>query len=446
MKRYPAYRPSGVEWLGEVPEGWEVQYLKRLCHVFPSNVDKHTHPEEIPVRLCNYTDVYYNDRIDSSLEFMAASATQDEIDKFALRVGDVIFTKDSETADDIGIAAIVAEELPGVICGYHLSIARPNADVDGRYVKAFFDSAAAKAHFEVSANGLTRVGLGQYAIDNLPIPFPPLPEQQAIARFLDREVAKLDDLVAEQRRLIALLAEKRQAVISHAVTRGLNPTAPLKPSGIDWLGDIPEGWEVVRLANVFRDVAEPGNDDLPILSVSIHTGVSDDELAEEDLDRKVTRSDDKSKYVTVRPGDLTYNMMRAWQGGFGAVKVMGMVSPAYVVARPIDAEQVQTEFIELLLRTQNAVSEMKRHSRGVTDFRLRLYWEEFRTISVALPSKAEQVEILKAIEEQTQKFDSLTAAATSAIDLLQERRAALISAAVTGKIDVRHALPEQEPA
>ncbi|HCZ01314.1 MAG TPA: hypothetical protein DHV56_15150, partial [Rhodobacter sp.] len=201
--------------------------------------------------------------------------------------------------------------------------------------------------------------------------------------------------------------------------------------------DIPEGWEVVRLGNLFREVAETGNDNLPILSVSIHRGVSNDEIAEEDMERKVSRSEDKSKYVIVRPDDLTYNMMRAWQGGFGAVQVLGMVSPAYVVARPISTERQVTQFIELMLRTQNAVTEMKRHSKGVTDFRLRLYWDEFKTICVALPPRSEQKAILSEIKRITDEFDALSTTATSAISLLQERRAALISAAVTGKIDLR---------
>src|SRR5437868_2568802 len=107
-----------------------------------------------------------------------------------------------------------------------------------------------------------------------------------------------------------------------------------KDSGVEWLGEVPEHWDVMRMAHLFTEVAEPGTDELPILSVSIHDGVSDDELTPDELDRKVTRSEDRSKYKRVTPGDLVYNMMRAWQGGFGAVRVIGMVSPAYVVARP----------------------------------------------------------------------------------------------------------------
>jgi len=241
--------------------------------------------------------------------------------------------------------------------------------------------------------------------------------------------------VAEQQRLIELLKEKRQAVISHAVTKGLNPAAPMKDSGVEWLGEVPAGWEVVRLANLFQEVDERGNADLPVLCVSIHNGISDRELDEEEMDRKVSRSEDRSIYKQVKSGDLVYNMMRAWQGGFGAATVEGMVSPAYVVARP--RQKISTAFVELLLRTPQAIEQMRRHSKGVTDFRLRLYWDEFKNITIALPPGNEAEEICKGIEKLTCEFDSLIAEAQRAIALLKERRTALISAAVTGKIDVR---------
>jgi type I restriction enzyme S subunit len=270
-------------------------------------------------------------------------------------------------------------------------------------------------------------------------PTPPLNEQQAIAVFLDRETAKIDALVAEQERLMALLREKRQAVILHAVTKGLNPDASMVASGVEWLGHVPAHWRVDRIANLFREVMEEGLDGLPILSVSIHTGVSDDELDEADLERKVTRSDDRTKYKRVAPDDLVYNMMRAWQGGFGTVGVAGMVSPAYVVARP--RVHLRTDYIEHVLRTPNAVEQMRRHSRGVTDFRLRLYWEEFRNIRVPVPPRDEMDAICARIAKLSAQFTAMTDACIEAIDILIQRRAALITAAVTGQIDVRHLIP-----
>lgn len=242
--RYPKYKESGVEWLGEVPEHWDVQRLKRICRVFPSNVDKKSVEGDAAVRLCNYTDVYYNDRIVADMDFMPATATDDQIVSFTLGAGDIIITKDSETADDIAVAAYVPHDLPGVVCGYHLSMVRPRVGVNGAFVKRLFDSTYAKSCFAVRANGLTRVGLSQYELDNVDMPVPPPAEQAAIATFLDRETAKIDALIAEQQRLIELLQEKRPAVISHAVTKGLNPDAPMKDSGIEWLGEVAEHWEV----------------------------------------------------------------------------------------------------------------------------------------------------------------------------------------------------------
>ncbi len=151
------------------------------------------------------------------------------------------------------------------------------------------------------------------------------------------------------------------------------------------------------------------------------------------MDRKVTRSDDKSKYKRVEPDDLVYNMMRAWQGGFGTVRIAGMVSPAYVVARP--RFRFSTVFVEHLLRTPNAVEEMRRHSRGVTDFRLRLYWDEFKSLYVAIPLLCEQTAITAFLDRETAKIDALVEEQQRLIELLKEKRHAVISHAVTKGLD-----------
>jgi type I restriction enzyme S subunit len=205
--------------------------------------------------------------------------------------------------------------------------------------------------------------------------------------------------------------------------------AAYKPSGVEWLGEVPEHWEVKRMASLYSEVVEAGNEDLPVLSVSIHHGVSDSELSEEEMDRKVVRSDDRSKYKRVAPGDLVYNMMRAWQGAFGSVVVEGMVSPAYVVARP--KTTLPTEWIEYLLRTEFAVNEIKRFSRGITDFRLRLYWDEFKNLRICSPPAEERASILRFLDRETAKIDALIAEQQRLIELLQEKRQAVISHAVT---------------
>lgn len=451
-RRYPAYKDSGVEWLGEVPEGWALVCLKHACHVFPSNVDKHTIEGELPVLLCNYTDVYYNEVIAPNLDFMAATATPEEIEKFTLKVGDVVFTKDSETADDIGIAALIDQALPGVICGYHLSIARPYPNTHGPFIKRFFDSMSAKAYFQVSANGLTRVGLGQYALDNLPVALPPLPEQTIIAAFLDRETAKIDALVAEQRRLIDLLREKRQAVISHAVTKGLNSGAPLKPSGIDWLGDVPVGWEVVPLKRVTLErcdgpfgsglksehYVDAGMRVVRLQNIKAD-GFSDGDAAFIDLDYA---SSELSRHE-VLAGDVLIAGLGDERNLVGRACVAPVgIEPAMVKADcfrfRLDTSRAVSVFVALQLNT-SAAFDAGTKATGTTRSRIPL--SQMAERAIALPPSAEQQEIAEYVERVSKGFDTLTATAETAITLLQERRAALISAAVTGKIDVRHLSP-----
>lgn len=431
--RYPKYKDSGVEWLGQVPEHWKVTSLKHIVAI-PITDGPHETPNFIVDGIPFVSaEAVSSGRIDFS-KVRACISPEDNArysQKYFPKRHDIFMVKSGATT---GITAIVEDRTDFNIWS-PLAVIRCGSSALPHFVLNFMRSGNFQEAVTLYWSFGTQQNIGMGVIENLSVPLPPLPEQTAIASFLDRETAKIDALVAEQQRLIELLKEKRQAVISHAVTKGLNPDAPMKPSGIEWLGDVPAHWEVSRMGNLFRAFGEPGNTDLPILSVSIHHGVSDKEMSDEELDRKVTRSEDRSKYVRVAPGDLVYNMMRAWQGGFGTVAVDGMVSPAYVVARP--RKPMETNFIEHLLRTPQAIEQMRRHSHGVTDFRLRLYWGEFKNMEAILPPLHEAREICSHISEADAEFSNLSAISQLAIDLLQERRTALISAAVTGQIDVR---------
>ncbi len=287
----------------------------------------------------------------------------------------------------------------------------------------------------IRGKGTTFLELSGDELRTFKLGVPPKTEQQTIAAFLDRETARIDSLIAKKTRFIELLVKKRQALITHAVTKGLNPKAKMKDSGVEWIGDVPAHWQIRRVATLFREAIRPGDPDLPILSISIHDGITDDELAPEDRDRRVSQIEDRTKYKRVAPGDLAYNMMRAWQGAFGAVTVDGLVSPAYVVAEP--ADDFRTAYIEHLLRTSSAIEEMRRYSRGIADFRMRLYWDYFRDLKVCLPPEDEQNAILDLISAETRRIDLLTVKTQYSIDLLKERRSAFITAAVTGQIDLR---------
>lgn len=332
------------------------------------------------------------------------------------------------------LAKVFLAREPGDAVG-DLWALRPEPDSDPRFM---FYVLANPMFIDVvngSTNGAKMPRAEWSFVGAIGVPTPPHGEQVAIARFLDSETALIDGLIEKKTRFIALLKEKRAAVITHAVTKGIDPDAPTKDSGVDWLGRVPAHWEVLRIAALFREVSRPADPALPVLSVSIHDGVTDGELADEDRDRKVALSEDRNKYQGVAPGDLVYNMMRAWQGAFGAVTVKGLVSPAYVVAAPVTT--FRTKFIEHLLHTKSAAEEIRRFSRGIADFRMRLYWDHFRALRVCLPPLTEQDRILSKIDAETAKIDGLINLTERSIDLLREKRAALITAAVTGKIDVR---------
>ena len=210
-------KPSGVEWIGEIPAHWDVKKLKYIAKILPSNVDKHIHPDEIQVRLCNYTDVYYNDYITVDTVLKKGSCKESEFAKLVLRKGDVIITKDSETADDIGVPTYVKDDLDDVVCGYHLTMIRPLACL-GEYIFRFIQSDRTRRYFEVNSNGITRYGLGKASIENLLLPIPPDSEQRQIAAFLDHKTQKIDELISAEQRKIERLKEYRQSLISEAVT------------------------------------------------------------------------------------------------------------------------------------------------------------------------------------------------------------------------------------
>ena len=217
-KPYPTYKGSGIEWLGEIPAHWEVKRLKTIAKVQLSNVDKKSVAGQVNVQLCNYVDVYYNEKIRADGNFMAATATREQIQRFALSAGDVLITKDSETWTDIAVPAVVQECLPNVLCGYHLAHIQPSQNCSGLYLGYAFASVGLQCQYHVAANGITRFGLGGDAIRCGIFPIPPLSEQRAIAEFLDRETRKIDALVAKVREAIGRLKELRTALISAAVT------------------------------------------------------------------------------------------------------------------------------------------------------------------------------------------------------------------------------------
>ncbi len=212
-------KDSGVEWIGEVPVHWDMCRLKDLSNIQNSNIDKKSYEGEKIVQLCNYVDVYKNEFISASLNFMWATADDSEIKRFAIRKNDVLITKDSETCDDIAIPALATESLDDVLCGYHLAqIRTKEKKLLGEYLLRLFQSKSYGYRFVIFAKGITRVGLGQSSIADALTPAPPLSEQKSIVDYLAIKTAQIDAIVELINIQIEKLKELRKTLINDVVT------------------------------------------------------------------------------------------------------------------------------------------------------------------------------------------------------------------------------------
>lgn len=213
------FKPSGIPWLGEIPSNWEVKRLKYVAQVRFSGVDKKTIEGENDVLLCNYVDVYKNDFIDNKIEFMKATATNNEIDRFTIKKDDVIATKDSESPYEIALPALVNQEFENVVCGYHLALIRAdNKEITGEFLFRLFQASSFNSQFIVQANGITRFGLGVDAFTNAMVPIPSIEEQKSIVCFITIELNKIDKLSKKVTEAIEKLKEYRTSLITSAVT------------------------------------------------------------------------------------------------------------------------------------------------------------------------------------------------------------------------------------
>jgi type I restriction enzyme S subunit len=273
--------------------------------------------------------------------------------------------------------------------------------------------------------------LGAEVVGAMPIPFLEVATQRAIADHLDRETARLDALVAAKERVLGLLAEKRRALITRAVTRGLVKSVPLKDTGSEWLPQVPRHWTPAKISRLFRQTKRLGFPDLPALSVYRDYGVIERSSRDDNANRV---PDDLEKYQLVEIGDLVINKMKAWQGSLGIADLRGITSPDYVVFYPLHREHPR--FLHFLLRNHRLTTVYLSMSNGIRTNQWRLEPDRFGNLGVFLPPLREQHAIVAHIEVESAKLDALHLATERTIALLKERRAALIAAAVTGQIDM----------
>jgi type I restriction enzyme S subunit len=409
----------GAEWIRtRLPNGWKIARIRdhvEITNGFPFDSKLFSASEGMP--LVRIRDIFS----DTAEIFYSGEPVAEAL----IGSGDILVGMDG----DFNVAMWRGGE---ALLNQRVCRLEPKETVDGQFL-LYLLPAPLRLINEFTYSTTVK-HLSSFDIQKIHFPFPDMGVQRVISTYLDRETADIDTLIAAKQRLLDLLAEKRRAIVAEAIMRGLNPAAPLRPSGIDWLGDIPAHWAVRRVATLFTQRDERSQPELPLLEVSINSGVIVREFSNDKIEGTAS---DFNTYKVARRGDIAFNKMRMWQGAVGVAPVDGLVSPDYTVAEA--ASCLRPEYAGLLFRTDSFSAECGRNSQGITWDRLRLYWDGFRDIFMPLPPLAEQDAILEAVQAETAKIDRLRVATEHSIALLKERRGALIAAAVTGQIDIPEA-------
>ena len=329
----------------------------------------------------------------------------------------------------IGQLAISEQELS---CSQGCFLLEPSSDADSEFY--FFWLSTQKNYLQALGRGTTFVELSTDTLRSLQVPCIPLAKQKAISDYLNRETADIDGLISAKQHLLNFQAEKRSAIVDEAVMRGINPAAPLRPSGIEWLGDIPAHWEVERSRWLFtvRDNRSDAGEG-KLLTVSRLTGVT----LQSARDAHTFSTESTVGYKLCSAGDLVINPLLAWKGAMGTAPISGIVNPTYNVYIP--RPSILPGFADKLVRTQVFAKEVARYSKEVWSSRLRFCPEGFFKIYWPVPPRAEQREIVEFIESETTEIDRLSEATENSVALLTERRVALISETITGQTDIKEA-------
>jgi restriction endonuclease S subunit len=432
---YPTYKDSGVEWLGAIPEHWKVKKLKNVAFI---NLD--TLNEDIqPDYLLNYIDIG-NVTSDGSIletqEFQFKQAPSRARRK--VKNGDTII---STVRTYLRAISLIKDPPENLIVSTGFAVLSPRAEIDSRFLFRFVQSSEFVEKVVAHSEGVGYPAINPSKLACLPIWLPPLPEQQKIAQFLDQETSKIDKLITKKERLIELLKEKRTALISHAVTKGLNPDVPMKDSGVEWLGAIPEHWEVKRLKFLITESLKYGANESAQLEdkdcprfIRI-TDITEDGLLKEDTFRSLPK--DIAKPFILKTGDILFARSGATFGkSFMYREQWGIACHAgYLIRARLKLAEALPEFVSYFANSSVYWDWIS--SIFIQATIQNVSAEKYANLWMGVPDIQEQQKIAQFLDRETSKIDNLITKTRTSIDHLKEYRTALISAAVTGKIDVR---------
>ena len=431
LKPYPAYRESGSLWLGAVPSHWEVQNLRTLIR--PHNERNRT---DLPLlSVAREKGVFVRSLIDAGENH---NFIPEDLSNYKVaRAGNLVINKMKAWQGSMGIAPCDGIVSPAYFV-FNFTIANRS------FGQALLRSKPYVAHFGQASDGV-RVGQWDLTIRGMrqiPILLPPPDEQAAIVRFLGWSDVQLEKAIRAKRKVIMRLHEQKSAIIHSAVTRGLDPSVPLKPSGIPWLGDIPAHWELWKLRSVLRNVTQKNRPDLPLLSVVREKGVILRDVANKNENHNFI-PDDLTNYKVVHIGQLAMNKMKAWQGSYGISQYHGIVSSAYFI---FEITGVQVDFFHVAIRSKAYVPFFTHASDGVRIGQWDLSQARMKEVPFAIPPIIEQSAITEYINVATVDIEIAISRFEREIELLCEYRTRLVADVVTGKLDVREAaakLPDE---
>ena len=428
LKSYPEMKDSGIDWLGEIPAHWKMLRLKSSVTNVLEYASETPREGDIVVALENVES--WTGRVTHA---DLGSSFDSQLKRF--QAGDVLYGKLRPY-----LAKVARSPVTGLCVGEFLVLRPRSRTYVGAYLEHLLRSKPLIDAVDSSTFGAKMPRASWQFMGAMPVARPPLSEQAEIVRVLRHADRHIRRYVRSKHKLIDLLKEQRQTVIQQAVTGQIDVRtgeryASYKSSGVDWLRNIPVHWEMVRNRRLFVQRNEIGFPDLPILEVSLKTGVRVREF--EKSGRKQTMSN-RGDYKRAVKGDIAYNMMRMWQGAVGVTPVDGLVSPAYVVAKALPGNDPR--YFGSLFRTSAYMVEVDKYSRGIVKDRNRLYWEDFKQMPSPCPPPDEQVLVADAIDRNAVIIGEAIQQVERQIDVVREYGTRLIADVVTGKLDVRSAV------
>ena len=426
MKAYPTYIDSGASWIGDIPTHWTARKIKTLFRIKKEIAGK----DGYDVLSITQQGIKIKD-VESNEGQIAQSYTNYQL----LNVGEFAMNH-----MDLLTGWVDISPFNGVTSPDYRVFVRSEENASSKYLLYTLQTCYTRKLFYGLAQGVSSIGrcrLQASKFKNFVFPLPPtLEEQNAIVAYLDKKCAEIDELVSRRQAIIERLKELKQSIIAEAVTKGLNPDVPMKESGIDWLGEVPQHWEKYRTPSILKVTSKAGTDSDELLSVYLDRGVI--KHSESDGMQVHKPSKDMSAYQKVLPGNFVCNNQQAWRGSVGVSEHEGRISPAYIIFNL--SSKLEPKFANYFFRSQAWNPSFVYSSKGVGSIQRNLYLPWLRQHYCYLPSTEEQQAIVTYLDKKCAEIDELVARQEQIIEKLKELKTSTIAHVVTGKVDVRDAI------